>query len=279
MINPQTDVQTESIPSAVNHILPVLQHNRERAEARSGSAARGETLNADVLAKSTMGAYLDAVERGNSRLEQAARDMAETASTQLMLKAHELLRRHSGPRRVKVRGQWIMVDPSQWRRRTAVSTHTGESMANKREQLTGNMTILEMQGKAMEHGLSTPQHMYNTITDILQLMNKHDPTRYFFDPQSPEGMESMQKVAKSKAEAKARADELANAQVQSANNEVERRAIKDQKDASIRLLEMRQKQSHHDDQLSLDQEELEQKYEVEIAKWGASGERKTAASR
>lgn len=121
--------------SMVSEILPVLQHLDERTANRTGINPQ-VNLNPDVLQQSTMGAFMGALEQASQRVEMLVRIFAETGIKQLMRKAHHLMRMYPDmATAIKLRGQWVDVDPEGWRERTDLKVNVGLGFNNKQKCL------------------------------------------------------------------------------------------------------------------------------------------------
>lgn len=271
MEDPHNDVVTEQIPVMAQHIEPVLEANRERAGARSGSNAGAAGLNPDVLTKTPMGSFMAALQNSNRRTEQVARDMAELGFKILYLKVHELLRRNSEPFDMKIRGEWQTIDPSTWRKRTATSVTPGMGSTSVQQRLAACDIIREDQIAALPWGMSSVDKIYRTQENKMALLGYPDAAAYFNNPNTEEGRQAMKRSAEQKQRQADEQKQLVERQLSQADNEVNRRAIKDQRDQEIKAMETQFKHSEHQDDLVLREEELEREYQFNDPRRGWQG--------
>ena len=117
-------------------LLPVIQHFDDVRDKRTGSTAFQVGADADVLAQSTKGAYMDARGAANQRIEAIARIFAETGLSGLYRSLHKLLiENQDWPERFRLRDQWVMqkVPPTEWQERADLTVAVGLGNAGQQE--------------------------------------------------------------------------------------------------------------------------------------------------
>lgn len=177
-------VMPEQTPSILNEILPVIQHVQQAASLRSGVAPENN-VDPDVLQQATMGAFMAGMEKAGERVELIARNMAETGIKQLFRKVHQLCRMYPDiATTVKLQGQWINVDPSEWEDRTDVTVNVGLGLNNKQTTAQLLIQLLEMQKEAVPTGLSDLAKIYNTLKKLVTLSGIGAPEQFFNDPKA-----------------------------------------------------------------------------------------------
>ena len=178
-------IMPEQAQSLTGEILPVLQHLDERTANRSGINPQ-VNLNPDVLQQSTFGAFMGAMEQASQRVEMLVRIMAETGIKQLMRKVHHLIRTYPDiATTIKLRGEWIDIDPEGWRERTDVKINVGLGFNNKQQMLTVLGQLLAEQKEAAASGLASEREIYNTYRKMVEHSGVGEVTQYFKDPSAP----------------------------------------------------------------------------------------------
>lgn len=178
-------IMPEQTQSIVGEILPVLQHLDERTANRTGINPQ-VNLNPEVLQQSTMGAFMGALEQASQRVEMLVRIYAETGIKQLMRKVHKLIRNYPDiATTIKLRNQWITVDPESWRDRVDLNVNVGLGFNNKQQMAGLLVQLLEIQQQAAGQGLATEREIYNTLEKLVEASSIGDVTRYFKDPSAP----------------------------------------------------------------------------------------------
>ena len=172
--------------SMVSEILPVLQYLDERLASRTGVTPESG-VSANDLQEVRQEVFSNVLDRASQRIEMLVRIFSETGYRQLMLKVHQLLRSHWDiARTVKLRGEWVDVDPQGWRDRTDMTVNTGLGHNTKQIQLGLLTQLLDIQKEAAAEGLSDPAKIYNTLEKLVGAAGVGDARLYFVDPKSDE---------------------------------------------------------------------------------------------
>lgn len=217
LLDPEADVITVRQPGMIEaeqhqpiitELLAVKAGVVEQSQLRTG-VAPNMTLNPEVLQQSTAEAFGQAMTRANERVELIARIFAETGIRDAMIKAHRQIKEHQDvPKTVKIRGEWIQSNPSDWRDRHNVTVNVGLGFASKESQLQASMQLLTLQKEALSIGMATPQNLYNALEDVVEALGRKSVERYFTMPEQQEQQQQQP-------------DPLAMAQVQLANKQIE----------------------------------------------------------
>ncbi len=183
---PAGAVMPEDTPPVINELLAVLQFFQDKGQVRSGVAPT-LSLDPNVLKDSTMGAFREALNEANQRLELLVRLLAETGVKKLYQKVHALMRRHMNtPISLKIRGRWQTVTPSEWPQRTEIKVNVGTGQQSKQMKVQMLFQLLGIQKEAMASGLTDLSRVYKTLSDLVELADLGDGNSRFIDPKTPE---------------------------------------------------------------------------------------------
>lgn len=180
-----TDIRMEPTQAVIDQVLPTLDYFNTVQTSRSGVGAHTKGLDADVLAESTRGAYLGSLEQSNQRLEMVARIFAETGVKQIFLKIHELILRYQ--KKVvdfKIRGEWVKVNPTEWKTRRNMTVSVGIGYGTKEQHLFALDKIEEAQRVLAMNGspLVQPDNIFALQSKKVDLAGAGDPEKYFTNP-------------------------------------------------------------------------------------------------
>jgi hypothetical protein len=118
------------------------------------------------------------------RVEQIARIFSSGVSYLFSI-AHELLIKsgHAGET-VRLRGQWVQVDPSSWRTGRDLRVVAPFAAGNKDMLVTRLLTLAQLQEKALTAQLPivTPQDAYNTMIELTKASDITAPDKFWTDP-------------------------------------------------------------------------------------------------
>jgi hypothetical protein len=118
------------------------------------------------------------------RVEQIARIFA-SGIEELFSIAHELVLKTGHQKEVvRLRGQWVSVDPSAWKTRNDMRISVGFAAGNKDAMVSRLMMIAQLQEKAMAGGLPivNAQNLYQTALEITKAADFSAPQRFWTDP-------------------------------------------------------------------------------------------------
>lgn len=183
-------------PDVAGKLLPVISHIGQMRQVRSGVGDMATGVDADILAKSTKGAYLDASNRASQRIEAIARIFAETGLSSLYLSMHKMLLKHQDwSTRFRLKDQYVEVNPTEWRERTNLTVSVGLGTA-AREEVRANLALMaqaQIQAASVP-GLIQPKNVY-ALFRRLQTEMGFEAEDFVTDPQSPEYQQFMQQAS------------------------------------------------------------------------------------
>jgi len=182
-------VRTDGIPSQTIMAMPVsalpqqtfevMQEMERIRKDRTGVGQDTMGLESNVLAHGKTGVVDQSFDMARMRIELIARVMAETGITQMFLGIHRLLQQNQDkPKWMKIRGEWIEVDPSEWKTRSNMTVNVGLGTGNKDRQVRTLGTILELQ---QQMGVP-PANIHNTLTRLVESGGYKSVEEFFPDP-------------------------------------------------------------------------------------------------
>lgn len=179
-------ITEETVQPIVSDILPVIQSLGDMAAVRTGITPEF-SLDPQTLQQSTMGAFGAALEQASQRVQMFVRIFAETAFKKVMLKMHQLMRENVNRQLgVKLRGDWVDVNPAHWHDRTDVDVKVGLGFSKPDTKLMLLQQLLTYQKEALQVGMATPDTIYNTLEDMVEAAGLGHVGKYFVDPSSEE---------------------------------------------------------------------------------------------
>lgn len=166
--DPSTAVQERVMPNTGVATLQAMEVIRSIRENRTGVTAYNQGMNADSLNKTAQGIN-QIMTASQQRIEMIARVFAETGVKALMLIIHAMSIKHGRQHELlKLRNEWVPIDPRGWKTRRDVTVSVGIGTGNKDQMLQHLFMILQEQKQALALGLATPQNLYNALKRITQ---------------------------------------------------------------------------------------------------------------
>jgi hypothetical protein len=119
-----------------------------------------------------------------------ARIFAETGIRDLFALLHATIRKHgTQAATVRLRNDWVTVDPREWKTRNDLTINVGLGSGGKSERLAHVMAVVALQKEALAGGMTslvTPKNLYNSASEVIKLVDLKDVDRFFTDPSAPD---------------------------------------------------------------------------------------------
>ena len=182
--NAVTPLQT---PNFLNDGLAMLQKIDQLKEKRSGVPNQLMGLNPDTINKShtTAESTRSMMQTSTQRIELIARSFADGVKDIFENVLAVICEYQDQERIVKLRGEFIPMNPRQWTSHYDCITQVGLGTGNQDQRLGVLQQVLNVQEKMISQGgmgMVTPQTIYNTIEAFLQNSGYKDATQFFNDP-------------------------------------------------------------------------------------------------
>jgi hypothetical protein len=160
----------------------MVEYMDSMKEKRTGITAYNQGLDSNSLNKTASGVS-QIMSAAQQRIELVARTFAETGVKDLFMLVHRLVRKNlTKPDIVRIRNQWVNVDPREWKNRKDLSISVGLGAGNKDQQLMHINAILQLQEKALQVGLTSPEKIYNALAKLTQNAGFKNPDEFWTNP-------------------------------------------------------------------------------------------------
>jgi hypothetical protein len=165
--------------------LPMLEYLDKIREDRTKQSQASQGLDADALQSSTKAAVAATISGAQANIELTCRIFAETGVKRLMRGLLKLVQRHQDrPRTVRLRGEWVEVDPKAWDAEMDVTVNVALGSGGPEEKLATLGMVKETQEGILQMlGPSNPlvslANYRNTLAEMLKLTGYKDADRFF----------------------------------------------------------------------------------------------------
>lgn len=183
-VNSLDAIRHETPPFVFPQVMQGMEYMDQIRENRTGTNRYFTGIDQNAMNKTATGIQ-QLSSMAAQRVEQIARIMA-SAVEDLCSIVHELVLKGGHKKEtVKLRNNWVEVDPSSWRRRTDFKISVGFAAGNKDAMVQRLMLILQTQEKAMAGGLSivNEQNVYETVMELTKAADFSSPDRFWTNPQ------------------------------------------------------------------------------------------------
>ena len=148
-------VAWQAVPTIGNHVFPLLEYADAAREWRTGVSRAGQGLDADALQNQSATAANHLFNAAQARMKLIARIFAETGIRDLFALLHATIRKHgSQPATVRLRNQWVAVDPREWKTRNDLTINVGLGTGGRSERLAHVMAVVGLQKEALAGGMT-----------------------------------------------------------------------------------------------------------------------------
>jgi hypothetical protein len=244
------------IPFVFPQVIEAMGYFEQMTEGRTGVNRYFQGTDQNALNKTAMGIQQLST-MAAARVEQIARHFANGIE-RLFAVLHALVLK-GGHRTdtVKLRGEWVEIDPATWRRRTDFRISVGYASGNKDAQVNRLMMLAAQQLQAMQMGIPVvqPRNYYETMIELTKATDMAAPERMWTDPstvpppQPPQPDPTIVAVEQMKVQS---AERLKAAEIQSTEKvkgaELDMDKYKVDTDATVKLT-LAQQQSTHAERL------------------------------
>lgn len=190
-MNFQGAVDSLPTPQLDQSAFSVLGYADQLAERRSGVSERGQGLDPKMFNSNTAASTAElAMSSAEQKLELIARTFAETGLKSLFIGLHAIGLKHEEPSK-KVRnnnGEFVAIDPREWRNRYDMSVTVGIGNGSKNQQLMQMQQIEQtMQSIVSAGGLGTiikPTNVWNLAMEKTKVAGRKDGMKFFSKPES-----------------------------------------------------------------------------------------------
>jgi hypothetical protein len=190
MKNPNAVVPMAVQPVA-NQAFPMLEYLDQVQAKRTGVSDATQGLDPNVLQNVTATAVAAFQNASAGKMELIARNFAETGVKSLFKGILQLLCKYQDkPRIIRMRGQYIQMDPREWSNQYDVSISVGLGTGNKQEQMAMLAMILDKQERILQqfgpaNPLVTVGQYRETLGRMIEAAGFKDSAT-FFKPVTPE---------------------------------------------------------------------------------------------
>lgn len=178
----------QEVPDITGSIYPALQYWDATREWRTGVSRQGQGVDPNALQNQVATIANQMFNAAQAKTKLIARIFAETGIRDLFLLLHAIIRQHgSAAQTVRLRNQWVNVDPRQWQEREDMTVKVGLGTGSKSEELAGIQMLIGAQEKAVQIGAVSPQNFHNSAKLLTKTLGHKDPDEFFTapDPNNP----------------------------------------------------------------------------------------------
>jgi hypothetical protein len=159
----------------------MMEWQEQNLEQSTGWTRYSQGNDSKALNQTATGVQI-ITDKGDMRVDLIARNIA-SGFRELFLMIQKLASQHQNKKTViNVNGEWVDVDPREWRNQFDLNVNVGLGIGSKDSQIQKMFALGDKQAQALAIGVANPQNVYNLWSDISKMMGNKSPDRYWNDP-------------------------------------------------------------------------------------------------
>lgn len=178
-------IQWQTVPDITSSIFPALQYWDATREVRTGMSNQSQGIDANALQNQSATAVAQVFSASQMRMKLIARILAEGVKDIFSL-LHATIRKHGQQAQtVRLRNNWVQVDPREWKTRNDMTIHVGLGTGDKAQQYAQMMGIANFQKELIQGGkghMAPDPQLFNTASELVKLTGHKNPDKFFADP-------------------------------------------------------------------------------------------------
>lgn len=179
-------VEWQEVPNMAQAIYPALEYFDSVREWRTGVTRAGQGIDANALQNQSATAVNQVYDAAQAKVKLIARIFAEAGIKDLFLLLHATIKKHADKAQVvRLRNQWVTVDPRNWKTRDDLTINVGLGTGSKSQRIVQTMQIVSLQAQALQAGktnLVNDTNLYNSAKEVTRLLGHKDVNAFFTDP-------------------------------------------------------------------------------------------------
>ncbi|MCC6779780.1 MAG: hypothetical protein IT537_24630 [Hyphomicrobiales bacterium] len=170
-------------PDIGGSVFPLLQYQDATREWRTGVSRQGQGVDPNALQNQVATIANQMFNAAQAKMKLIARIFAETGVRDLFALLHRVIRKNGSlAQTVRLRNQWVAVDPRDWKSRNDMTINVGLGTGSKGEQLAHLQLIIAAQEKAIAAGMVSPRNLYASAKELTRLAGHKNADMFFTPP-------------------------------------------------------------------------------------------------
>lgn len=179
------------VPFVAEASFGMLDYLDREAEDRTGVSDASSGLAPDALQNMTAKASA-MIEQGSiGQTELMVRTVADGLKVLFKGLLRLVIQHQDAPRTIRLRDQWVQVDPRQWNADMDCSVNTGLGAGTRERDMQVMMQVLGLQEKLIagfgpDNPFVKPENLYATMAKLVESAGLKTPGLYFTEPDAEE---------------------------------------------------------------------------------------------
>lgn len=186
--SPHQSMMPLVVPMVAAQGLPIIEFFNQVKENRTGTNRYFSGTDEGSLNKTATG-IAQLTSSAAQRVEMIARIVAEGVK-ELFGVVHELTLKHARePEIVRLRNQWVPVDPREWKNRQDMTIAVGLGTGNKEVVAANMMNVLKTQMATLPIGVASPEGIRESALELTKAYGFPSPEKFWPETQQKPPMD------------------------------------------------------------------------------------------
>ncbi len=168
-------------PNTVTQTMEFLNYLDAIKQDRTGTQKPMAGADMDAL-QAQPGTVAQLHSAASQKIELIARVIGEGVKELFQIVHEVVLSNPTVQDKVQLRGQWVTVDPRQWKKRSDMTLAVGLGVANRQAHVAGIAALLGLQEKALTVGLTSLPKIYNGLSEYTKALGFPTAKQFFDEP-------------------------------------------------------------------------------------------------
>lgn len=166
--------------------MGMMEYMQGFLEDSSGWTRYNQGSDGDSLNQTATGVN-QITNRADMRLDLIARNFAEGFREMFRLMLKLVSQYQQKQDIVKLCGQWVPINPREWRNGFDITVNVGLGTGSKDQQVAQLTMLMQVQREAIQIGVATPQTIYEAAKELTKALGFKSGDKFFTDPaQNPQ---------------------------------------------------------------------------------------------
>lgn len=268
------------VPMVADRSFAMLEYMDQEAQERTGVTDASSGLAPDALQNMTAKASAMIEAAGIGQTELMVRTIAEGLRRFFRGILKLVVKHQDVPRTVRLRGEWVQMDPRSWNSDMDCTVNTGLGAGTRERDMQIMQFVMTMQEKIIagfgpDNPFVKPENLYSALEQLVRAAGLKSPGLYFTEPDPAEiqaKMEAMRnapspEMLKAQAEQQKLQAQMQLEQAKIAANR-DKEASQMQADLEVERARMQAQMALKDRELAWEREKFQAQTRLELTKMG-----------
>lgn len=164
-----------------NNTNDLLEYMEGFLESSTGWTRQSQGNSAGSLQGTATGMNI-ITNKDDMRVDLIARNFAEGFVDLFKLMLKLVCQHQQQAAEMRLNGQWLKLNPSEWRNQFDVSINVGLGVGNKDQRIQHLMALRQQQDVGMQFGVANPLNVYNANAELAKELGYRNADKFFTDP-------------------------------------------------------------------------------------------------